>query len=77
VSVWLRRRTSAVTLILDDDGCGFDSAQPAGPATAARGLGIHSMRERAAVLKGTFAIDAAPGRGTRIEVEIPLGKEAT
>jgi signal transduction histidine kinase len=35
------------------------------------------MRERAAVLKGTFAIDAAPGRGTRVEVEIPLGREAT
>lgn len=77
VSVWLRRRTGVVTLILDDDGCGFDSAQPAGPPTAARGLGIHTMRERAAVLKGTFSIDAAPGRGTRIEVEIPLGKEAT
>jgi len=77
VAVWLRRRAGSVTLIVDDDGCGFDSAQPAGPATVARGLGIHTMRERAAVLKGTFAIDAAPGRGTRVEVEIPLGKEAT
>jgi PAS domain S-box-containing protein len=76
VCVWLRRRAGAVTLIVDDDGCGFDSTQPAGPATVARGLGIHTMRERAAVLKGTFAIDAAPGRGTRLEVEIPLGKEA-
>jgi PAS domain S-box-containing protein len=76
VCVWLRRRPGAVTLIVDDDGCGFDSAQPPGPATAARGLGIHTMRERTAVLKGTFAIDAAPGRGTRIEVEIPLGREA-
>jgi signal transduction histidine kinase len=66
-----------VTLIVGDDGCGFDSAQPAVPATAARGLGIHTMRERAAVLNGTFAIDTAPGRGTRLEVEIPLGKEAT
>ena len=77
VSVWLRRRRDAVVLIVDDDGCGFDSEQPPGPATAARGLGIHTMRERAAVLKGTFAIDSAPGRGTRLEVEIPLGTEAT
>ena len=67
----------AVALIVDDDGCGFDSEEPPGPATAARGLGIHTMRERAAVLKGTFAIDAAPGRGTRVEVEIPLGRGAT
>jgi PAS domain S-box-containing protein len=77
VSVWLRRRQDAVVLIVDDDGCGFDSEQPPGPATAARGLGIHTMRERAAVLKGTFTIDSAPGRGTRLEVEIPLGTEAT
>ena len=77
VSVWLRRRQGAVALIVDDDGCGFDSEEPPGPATAARGLGIHTMRERAAVLKGTFAIDAAPGRGTRVEVEIPLGRGAT
>ena len=77
VSVWLRRRRDAVVLIVDDDGCGFDSEQPPGPATAARGLGIHTMRERAAVLKGTFTIDSAPGRGTRLEVEIPLGTEAT
>ena len=77
VCVWLRRRPDAVVLIVDDDGCGFDSEQPPGPATAARGLGIHTMRERAAVLKGTFTIDSAPGRGTRLEVEIPLGTEAT
>jgi PAS domain S-box-containing protein len=77
VSVWLRRRRDAVVLIVDDDGCGFDSEQPPGPATAARGLGIHTMRERAAVLKGTFTIDSAPGRGTRLEIEIPLGTEAT
>ena len=76
VSVWLRRNPGSVTLVVDDDGCGFDSEQPPGPATAARGLGIHTMRERTAVLKGTFAIDSAPRRGTRVEVEIPLGRDA-
>ena len=45
------------------------------PPTAARGLGIHTMRERAAVLKGSLAIESAPGRGTRVAVEIPLAPE--
>jgi signal transduction histidine kinase len=34
------------------------------------------MRERAAVYKGTLAIDSAPGRGTRVTVEIQLGPGA-
>jgi nitrate/nitrite-specific signal transduction histidine kinase len=33
------------------------------------------MRERVVVLKGQLAIDAAPGAGTQITVEIPLGSE--
>ena len=39
------------------------------------GLGIHSMRERAAVHKGALTIDSAPARGTRVAVEIPLAAE--
>jgi len=72
VQVQLQRRGATVTLVVEDDGQGFDPAQPPAPATAARGLGIHSMRERAAVHKGALAIDSAPGRGTRVSVEIPV-----
>src|SRR4030095_3915372 len=42
VCVWLRRRPDAVVLIVDDDGRGFDSEQPPGPATAGRALGHHT-----------------------------------
>lgn len=72
VRVTLQRHDGAVALLVEDDGHGFDPARPAAAATAARGLGIHSMRERAAVHGGTLTIEAAPGRGTRIAVEIPL-----
>jgi PAS domain S-box-containing protein len=72
VQVRLRGHRTRVSLEIEDDGCGFDPAQRPAPATAARGLGIHSMRERAAVHKGALTIDSAPGRGTRVSVEIPL-----
>ena len=75
VRVLLRRHGATVALVVEDDGQGFDPAQPPAPSTAARGLGIHSMRERAAVHKGALAIDSAPGRGTRVAVEIPLTTE--
>jgi PAS domain S-box-containing protein len=75
VRVHVERGPAAVTMEVEDDGHGFDPRQPPAPPTAARGLGIHTMRERAAVLRGALTIDSAPGRGTRIAVEIPLGGE--
>jgi signal transduction histidine kinase len=72
VKVRLERGESAVTLTIEDDGAGFDPTRPPAPATAARGLGIHTMRERAAVHKGELTIDSMPGRGTQVAVAIPL-----
>jgi NarL family two-component system sensor histidine kinase LiaS len=63
--VILEYGTGAVTLIVKDDGCGFDTSAQHG------GLGLHSMRERAEALGGSFAIESAPGRGARIEVTLP------
>ena len=58
----------AITLEITDSGIGFD------PARLHRGgLGLISMRERAAIVNGQMAIDAAPGRGTRVTVTIPFG----
>jgi signal transduction histidine kinase len=36
------------------------------------GIGLVSMRERAVALGGTLAIESAPGRGTTLEVRLPL-----
>ena len=59
-----------IVLQIADSGVGFDPSQ-----MRPRGLGLASMRERVAVLKGQLAINAAPGRGTQITVHIPLGCE--
>jgi signal transduction histidine kinase len=55
-------------LEISDDGLGFDPARL--PADA--GLGLIGMRERSTWLGGTFALESAPGRGTRIAVETPV-----
>jgi signal transduction histidine kinase len=57
-------------LTIDDDGVGFDDrARDAG--NERRGLGLIGIRERATQLGGTVAIETAPGRGTRLTVELP------
>jgi signal transduction histidine kinase len=50
-----------------DDGQGFDTA-----AGSRGGAGLLSMRERAALLGGAFMLSSAPGRGTRIDLRVPL-----
>ena len=70
--VQIDRFGAMVSMVITDDGAGFDPDRPPAPATAAHGLGIHTMRERALVLNGTLTIQSAPGRGTRVSVEIPV-----
>jgi signal transduction histidine kinase len=56
-----------IAVQIADSGAGFDPRR-----VAHTGLGLVSMRERAAALDGELTIEAAPGRGTRIMVRIPL-----
>ena len=63
-----RETASMVSLAIADDGVGFDRSL-LGPS---RGLGLITIRERAAQLNGKFEVDTAPGRGTTITVVIPI-----
>jgi signal transduction histidine kinase len=59
-----------LTITLDDDGIGFDPGEVVA-AAGGRGLGLVSMRERAANLGGTFQVDSRHGAGTRLVIELP------
>ncbi|MBN6051879.1 sensor histidine kinase, partial [Nonomuraea sp. RK-328] len=63
--VVLQRERSALRLLVGDDGRGL-------PATYSAGVGLASMRERAAELGGVCVVSGAPGEGTRVEVTLPL-----
>jgi nitrate/nitrite-specific signal transduction histidine kinase len=54
--------------VVADEGCGFDPARLPGEAH----YGLLTMRERAESVGGSLRIDSAPGRGTRITVELPV-----
>jgi signal transduction histidine kinase len=59
-----------LVLTVRDDGVGFD---PDATAHRSRRLGLTSMEERATSLGGALRIDSAPGKGTTIRLEVPLG----
>lgn len=64
ISVSARRQGDVVAVGVTDDGRGFDPSVPGG-------RGLHLMRERAARIGATLAVDSRPGQ-TRIEVLLPF-----
>ncbi len=77
VSLLLEARRGSVTLIVEDDGCGFDVARCMREARDDRCLGLFGMRERATLLGGTLTIESTPGSGTTVFVEVPLPSPLT
>ncbi len=71
--VKLIREEDRLLLVVEDDGAGFDPAvlQPTGQG----GFGLRSMRQRLSLLGGCLEVDAAPGRGTRMMLFLPLKYE--
>lgn len=72
VSILLQRNPDQVQLIVEDDGQGFDAQVMLQRAVEGAHLGLHGMRERAALLNGSISIESSPGTGTTIYVQIPV-----
>jgi signal transduction histidine kinase len=66
-----------LTVSVHDDGIGFDPSAPAMSADAPGGMGMRTMRERAAAAGLRFSVASAPGSGTTITVEAPLPAAST
>lgn len=66
VSVRLTGTARRVALDIADNGVGFDAT-----TEARHGLGITSMRDRAAAVGGTLRLESDPGSGTVLRLEVP------
>jgi PAS domain S-box-containing protein len=71
VSVLFERRAGQATLIIEDNGGGFDPDSNGNNGAGRNGLGLIGMRERTALLGGTMDIESRPGEGTTVFVRIP------
>lgn len=67
VRIALRSLPDRLQVEVHDDGSGFDPARV--PDTR---FGLEGIRRRGLLLGGDVQIDAAPGRGTVIRVDLPL-----
>lgn len=65
VRVW--EDAGGVLFEVADDGAGFDPAHRGAP-----GAGFVNMGDRVGAVGGTFGVQSAPGRGTRVSGRIPI-----
>jgi signal transduction histidine kinase len=63
---------AGVTLIVQDDGRGFDPPEQPAELTRDGHFGLMGMRERALLYGGHLAIASVPGRGTTITAWLPV-----
>ena len=68
VEVTLSIENHAISLVLKDDGKGFDAAQ------ANHGHGLTSMNQRAKTLGATLEINSGTCSGTVVSLKVPLGR---
>jgi signal transduction histidine kinase len=68
IEVRLEDGGGRLLLTVADDGRGFDASAP---AMRGRRLGLTSMEERATELGGRLTVDARPGEGTTVRLEVP------
>jgi signal transduction histidine kinase len=59
-----------------DNGKGFNTQEVFGGYEKRGSLGMINLRERSELINGVLNIESAPGKGTRIQVFIPLDEEA-
>lgn len=72
-TVTIREMDEVIRVMIEDKGIGFKYN------TLSKGVGLFSMEERARAVGGNLSIYTAPGKGTRIILEVPLklsGKSA-
>ncbi len=71
VTVSVEADDSQLKIEIEDDGCGFESAQTREFLRQGR-VGLASMRERVELASGTFVVRSSPGRGTAIMATLPV-----
>ena len=73
--VKIRKLKDALCMKIADNGKGFEM-QPGRPPKKSDRLGLLGMRERVEMVGGSFSVASAPGKGTTVQVQVPLTNEA-
>lgn len=71
IDIYLKQLNQVILLKVVDDGIGFDMSQMA----EAGSYGLGNIKERTSAIGGAFKLLSFPGKGTSVEIRIPVIKE--
>jgi two-component system, chemotaxis family, sensor kinase Cph1 len=71
VGVVLGAEDRLVTMIIDDDGRGFNTGDAGLDTAPAKRLGLLGIRERLALVNGSLEVESTPGSGTTLFIRVP------
>jgi two-component system NarL family sensor kinase len=69
IFIKMENNSQLINVLIEDDGSGFEMSNKNKINT---GKGLSSMSQRAELSGGSCTIESAPGKGTKIEIIIPL-----
>jgi signal transduction histidine kinase len=72
VTVNIQNETDAISIVVQDDGVGFDAS-----ARVSHALGLLGMRERIEQLGGSVSVNSEIGHGTLVCVKLPVVEQVT
>jgi two-component system sensor histidine kinase DegS len=72
VSLEVTFQPKVLKIVIQDNGDGFDQQKVEEKIAEGNHFGLVGMRERVELLEGSFHIDSAPGRGTKLTLKIPI-----
>lgn len=76
ISIQVQQSGRGLSCFIRDNGAGFDVAAVQSDRKRS-GLGLIGMRERLSAIGGTFSIESAPGRGTKVLIRVPVLPESS
>ena len=77
ISVVLNFSDDVLSVVIDDDGCGFDTSilDKAPKNNSEGGMGVFFMKERMGYVNGRLFFSSTPGEGTRVTLNYRLNQE--
>ena len=75
ISIVLLRHAGYLSIVIEDDGKGFEVDEVLNNALNSKKFGLFGMEERASLVNGQLIIESAPETGTTIYLKIPLNGE--
>lgn len=75
ILVSLSSSDNLLSIVIDDNGKGFDPSKIKNVKSGDGGMGMTFMRERIKYINGRLFLNSEPGKGTRVTLNIPLNQD--